>query len=85
MLPRSVIGALQRRLTELKFAPGPADGIWGAKGAKAYAAFCRSRQIPVGNRLTREHIKALWDLDFDPRNATSEESVEFLRKIGGEY
>lgn len=77
-----LIEALQRRLVELGFDPGPVDGQWGPRTAAAYAAFCEASELPVGDRLTQQHIKALWDIDFDPETTSGEEMVMFLQAIG---
>ena len=77
-----VIEALQRRLHELGYDPGPVDGRWGPRTAGAYAAFCRASDLPTTDRLTREHVRALWDVDFDPETTSGEEMAEFLQTIG---
>jgi peptidoglycan hydrolase-like protein with peptidoglycan-binding domain len=77
-----VIEALQRRLLEAGYDPGPVDGRWGPRTAGAYAAFCRASDLPVADRLTREHVRALWDVDFDPETTSGAEMAEFLHAIG---
>ena len=77
-----LIEALQRRLHELGYDPGPVDGRWGPQTAGAYAAFCENSDLPVADQLTREHVQALWNVDFDPETASGPEMVMFLETIG---
>ena len=39
--------------------PGPADGLWGPRTARAYAAFLRDAGLPFGKVLTREALRAM--------------------------
>jgi peptidoglycan hydrolase-like protein with peptidoglycan-binding domain len=75
-----LIRALQRRLKELNFSIQIADGVWSNQTAAAFAEFCRVRRLE-SNRLTREHIRALWNEDVDPKRP----SLDFLRRIGIAY
>jgi hypothetical protein len=75
-----LIEALQRRLVELRFSPGPVNGRWSRQTEAAFAEFCRERKLPPTDRLTREHIRALWDEDFDLNDG--EATMRFLRRIG---
>jgi hypothetical protein len=77
-----LIEALQQRLVELGYDPGPVDGQWGPRTAAAYAEFCEVSDLPVSDRLTQEHVKALWDVDFDPETGSGEDMVMFLQAIG---
>ncbi len=81
-LPPPMIEALQRRLHEMDYDPGPVDGRWGPRTAGAYAAFCQASDLPLSDRLTREHIRALWDVDFDPETTSGAEMAMFLEAIG---
>ena len=56
--PRAVREA-QRLLAALGYAPGPADGVWGDRAARAYRAFTRDAGGPVSGRLTPEGLRAL--------------------------
>jgi peptidoglycan hydrolase-like protein with peptidoglycan-binding domain len=80
-----VMAALQRRLLELGFAPGPDDGRWGPRTERAYADFCESEGLPVEDRLTREHVKALWGVDIDPETNDGQELLNFMEAIGVEF
>lgn len=93
--PGPLIAQVQKRLTQKGFSPGAPDGNWGKKTSKAYSDFSKSRgllfdmdqanALPVGKVLTKEHIKALWNLDFDPNDPTQQEdSINFLKEIGVE-
>jgi membrane-bound lytic murein transglycosylase B len=44
--------AVQRKLAELGYRPGPADGRYGAKTRKALALFQEVHRLPVDGRLT---------------------------------
>ena len=62
-----VIEAIQKRLTKLGFDPGPEDGRWAKKTRRAFEDFCASRGLVVGERLSREHIRELWELIWIPK------------------
>jgi hypothetical protein len=74
-----LIKALQRRLTELGFSPGPVNGKWSRRTEAAFAEFSRQRELPPVDRLTRDHILALWDEDIDSMN--HREILDFLHRI----
>ena len=80
-----VMAALQRRLLEMGFDPGPDDGKWGPRTRRAYAAFCENAGLPVEDRLTREHVKALWGVDIDPETTDVQEMVNFMEAIGVQF
>jgi hypothetical protein len=75
-----LIEALQRRLVELGFSPGPINGRWSAQTEAAFAEFCRQRGLPRTDRLTRQHVRVLWGDDFDLNDG--EATIRFLRRIG---
>jgi putative peptidoglycan binding protein len=75
-----LIEAIQRRLTELGFSPGPVNGRWNSQTQIAFAEFCRQRRLPPTDRLAREHIRAMWDEDFDLNDGAA--TIRFLRRIG---
>ena len=54
--PPHVVRSAQELLTELGYAPGPADGIWGRRSAEAYRAFLRDAGMPSENALTPEAL-----------------------------
>ena len=49
----------QELLAALGYAPGPADGIWGRRSARAYAAFLRAAGMPPSDTLTEEGLRTL--------------------------
>lgn len=49
---REAVAEVQRRLAELGYDPGPADGIPGARTRAAIEAFQRDRGLPVDSRVT---------------------------------
>ena len=57
--PRAAVREAQELLAVLGYAPGPADGVWGRRSAKAYAAFLEDAGLPAGNTLTPEGFLAL--------------------------
>ena len=56
--PRAVREA-QALLARLGYAPGPADGKWGARTAKAYRAFLRDAGLPAEKMLTPQTLRAM--------------------------
>ena len=57
--PRAAVREAQELLAVLGYAPGPADGVWGRRSSKAYAAFLEDAGLPAGNALTPEGFLAL--------------------------
>jgi hypothetical protein len=91
--PKQLIILVQKRLIELGFSPGTPDGNWGKKTYTAYGEFSKAsrlsfdiknaNKISVRKVLTKDHIKALWNLDFDLNNSPGgEDHIYFLKKIG---
>lgn len=92
----SVISGIQKRLNELGYLHSKPDGNWGKATSMAFDKFSKSHnlkfdiakvnKIPVRDVLTKEHIKALWNIDFDLNSesteADSEETMNFLKQIG---
>ncbi len=52
------IRSAQKKLGELGFDPGPADGIWGQQ-KKAVEAFQRKRNIEISGNLDGKTLKLL--------------------------
>ena len=46
-------------MTALGYKPGPADGRWGPRTGRAYAAFQRDAGLPPGNVLTPDALRAM--------------------------
>ena len=46
-------------MAALGYKPGPADGRWGPRTGRAYAAFLRDRGMPRGNVLSPDALRAL--------------------------
>ncbi len=57
--PRNLIRALQERLAEVGFNPGPADGIYGPKTARAIRAFQRYKGLTQDGQISEELLQAL--------------------------
>ncbi len=57
--PRRAIVEAQGLLARLGYRPGPADGQWGARSARAYAAFLRDAGMPQTRELTPEGLQAM--------------------------
>ena len=57
--PRRAIREAQESLRALGYKPGPADGKWGDRSAKAYGAFLRDAALPPGDTLTPEGLRAV--------------------------
>ena len=49
----------QALMGALGYKPGPTDGLWGPRTAKAYAAFLRNAGLPPGKVLTQEALRAM--------------------------
>ncbi len=57
--PPRAIREAQELLAALGYAPGPADGQWGARTGSAYAAFLRDAGLPPEEALTPEALRAM--------------------------
>ena len=57
--PPHAIREAQGLMAALGYSPGTADGRWGPRTAKAYAAFLRDAGMPPGNVLTPEGLRAM--------------------------
>ena len=69
--PARAIREAQELLTALGYTPGAADGRWGARSAKAYAAFLRDAGLPAGDTLTPEGLRAMRDVVKRQRAGTA--------------
>ena len=49
----------QEFLAKLGYKPGPADGLWGDRTARAYARFLRDAGLPPGDKLTLGGLQAM--------------------------
>ena len=65
-------------MAELGYKPGPADGLWGPRSAKAYAAFLRDAGMPPGEMLTLDALRAM------RTRAGEEEAPGAVAKAGNE-
>jgi len=82
-LDHEVVKAMQSALVAHGQQPGSVDGRWGRRTCKALNTFLASRGLgPAGDFLEPYQVKALWDLTFDYENASAEERIDFLLKIG---
>ena len=57
--PPRAIREAQGLMAALGYKPGPADGRWGPRTGRAYAAFLRDRGLPPGNVLTLDALRAM--------------------------
>ena len=57
--PPRAIRKAQTLLAALGYAPGAADGIWGARTGAAYRAFLDDAGLPAADALTPEALRAL--------------------------
>ena len=60
--PRRAIVEAQGLLAELGYKPGPVDGQWGSRSARAYAAFLGDAGMPQTGGLTPEGLQAMRSL-----------------------
>ena len=57
--PERAVREAQELLAALGYKPGAADGTWGGRSAKAYAAFLRDAGLPPGDMLTPEGLRTM--------------------------
>jgi len=57
--PKNKIRAVQAKLNEEGFDPGPADGLMGPKTKAAIKAFQNSKGIPIDGKISDSLLKAL--------------------------
>ena len=57
--PPRAIREAQGLLAELGYAPGPADGVWGRRTARAYLSFLEAAGLPPAEWLTPEALRAM--------------------------
>ena len=57
--PPRAIREAQGLLAALGYAPGPADGLWGRRTARAYLSFLEAAGLPPAQRLTPEALRAM--------------------------
>ena len=57
--PPRAIREAQRLMAGLGYEPGPADGVWGARTARAYRSFLRDRGLPQVETLTPNALRAM--------------------------
>ena len=84
--PPRAIREAQALMAALGYKPGPADGRWGPRTGRAYAAFLRDRGMPPSNILTPDVLRAMRDV-AKGRNvaagaASTKESSTMRRKAG---
>ena len=58
-LPERATHEAQELLAKLGYKPGPADGLWGGRTARAYAGFLRDAGLPPGDKLTLVGLRAM--------------------------
>ena len=57
--PPRAIREAQALMDVLGYKPGPADGRWGPRTGRAYAAFLRDAGLPPGEMLTPDALRAM--------------------------
>ena len=60
--PPRAIREAQELLAALGYAPGPADGIWGDRSARAYRSFLRDVGRPESDMLEPEALRAMREI-----------------------
>ena len=58
---KEAVREAQELLAALGYAPGPADGVWGGRSARAYKAFLQEAGLPAAEVLTAEALQAIRD------------------------
>ncbi len=58
-LPAQATREAQELLAKLGYKPGPADGLWGGRTARAYGSFLRDAGLPPGEKLTPGGLRAM--------------------------
>ena len=58
---KEAIREAQELLAALGYAPGPADGMWGQRSARAYKAFLKDAGLPAAEHLTADALQAMRD------------------------
>ena len=69
--PARAIREAQELLVALGYDAGSADGRWGVRSGKAYAAFLRDAGLPPGDTLTPEGLRAMRAMAKRQRAGTS--------------
>jgi hypothetical protein len=68
--PENAVAAVQSRLIDLGYDPGPVDGSWGEKTCEALKAYQTDRRVPIGcdaeNRTVAEVQSLLVELGYKP-------------------
>ena len=57
--PPRAIREAQELLASLGYAPGPADGVWGVRSARAYREFLRDAGLPAAQTLTPGALRVM--------------------------
>ena len=78
--PLHAIREAQELLAALGYEPGRADGLWGARSARAYAAFLRDAGLPPGDALTPEGLRAMRAAAKPQRARTETSSTASTKK-----
>ena len=65
-------------MAKLGYKPGPADGVWGPRSERAYAAFLRDAGLPSGKMLTLDALRAMRGM------AGKEKAPGAVAKVGAE-
>ena len=58
---KEAVREAQELLAALGYAPGPADGMWGQRSARAYKAFLKDAGLPTAEILDAEALQAMRD------------------------
>ena len=57
--PPRAIREAQSLMAGMGYEPGPADGVWGARTARAYRSFLRDAELPQTETLTPNALRAM--------------------------
>ncbi len=80
--PRAAVREAQELLAVLGHEPGPADGAWGRRSARAYADFLRNAGLPPVDALTPEGLLALRSAAERSEEGSGSGSALALTSIG---
>lgn len=78
--PDKLVLGIQKRLTELGYKPGPADGLLGRKTAEAIKAFQRNKRIFVDGKTSKELLIKLDNVTFPSKHEETSPAAETSRR-----
>ena len=82
--PDARVESVQRRLTELGYEPGPADGLMGPRTRDAVRALQRDRGLPRSGRIDDATLEAL-GLALDAPASAAQSATPAAAPVGGTH